>query len=144
METKNTKGGKRNNAGRKPAKDPKKTIVLYVERSCILKFGSEEKLKQQTYLFFANYENEEIKKQLPIFDNTKELNTISAKPLKFTHTDEKIITLKDVNYFYQKMKTLDKDDLDAVMKLSDEANESLALNFNEKRTIRMSLQNGTY
>jgi len=52
--------------------------------------------------------------------------------------------IKDAKYFYKKMKELDKDDTDAVMKLSEEANESMYLTFNEKRDIRTALQNGTY
>lgn len=144
MEEKNNKGGKRIGAGRKPAKDPKKTFVFYIHRSCVLKFGSEERLKEKVYDFLENYEREEIKKSSSNYDATKNDKPTNDKPSSFFKPIGEIVAKKDANYFYQKMKTLDKDDVDAIMKLSEEANDSLFLNFNEKRTIRTALQNGTY
>jgi len=45
MEEKIQRGGKREGAGRKPSKDPKSGITVFVPRSKILLFGSIEKTK---------------------------------------------------------------------------------------------------
>lgn len=57
-------GGKRKGAGRKPVLSKKKQINLYVEGSKIIKFGSEEKLKEKVYGFIDGYGQEQIKNEV--------------------------------------------------------------------------------
>lgn len=49
MKKKETRGGKRNNSGRKKAKDPKKQVDVYVESSKVDKLGGKEGLKEFIY-----------------------------------------------------------------------------------------------
>lgn len=51
----NKRGGKRSGAGRKPSGIEKKTISFYIEKGKIYKFGSEDKLKKEVYLFIDGY-----------------------------------------------------------------------------------------
>jgi len=52
MEEKTEKrGGARVNAGRKPIKDKKKPVNLFIQESKIRKFGGVEKLKIKLYNF---------------------------------------------------------------------------------------------
>lgn len=53
METK--RGGKRLGAGRKPVADKKKLIALYVRGEIILRFGSDDKIKDWIYDALEKY-----------------------------------------------------------------------------------------
>ena len=55
MENKKQIGGKRKGAGRKPVLSKKEQISLYVEGVKIIKFGSEEKLKETIYKFIDEF-----------------------------------------------------------------------------------------
>lgn len=63
MENQKQLGGKRRGAGRKPILHKKKQVSLYVEGSKIVKFGSEDKMKEHLYEVIdkfgvaTNYEN---------------------------------------------------------------------------------------
>ena len=63
MEEKKKQGGKRRGSGRKPVLSKKKQISLYVEGNKVIKFGSEEKMKEHLYGIIdkfgvqPNYEN---------------------------------------------------------------------------------------
>ena len=46
---KETRGGKRTGAGRKPSTDKKQTVCLYIETSKIEKAGGMEKMKERLY-----------------------------------------------------------------------------------------------
>ena len=48
---KETRGGKRTGAGRKPSPDKKLTVSLYIETSKIEKAGGMEKMKERLYAF---------------------------------------------------------------------------------------------
>jgi hypothetical protein len=54
------RGGKRLGAGRKSAQSKKKQISIYVEGSKILKFGSEEKMKEAIYEFINKFGDKNI------------------------------------------------------------------------------------
>ena len=74
MEEKNSKGGKRKGAGRKPVLSKKKQISLYVEGAKILKFGNEEKMKDKLYDFINKFGEQEIVYVTPTpssYDGTK-------------------------------------------------------------------------
>lgn len=74
MENKKQLGGKRRGAGRKPVLSKKKQISLYVEGSKILKFGSEEKMKDNLYAHIDNFGERDIVYSVPIpasFDGKK-------------------------------------------------------------------------
>jgi len=45
------KGGARKGAGRKPKKDKKKTVILYILESKIKEKGGEKELKETIYKF---------------------------------------------------------------------------------------------
>lgn len=49
MVKKKNKGGKRKGAGRKPVKDKKQVVTLYVRKSKIRHNGGEETLKKKLY-----------------------------------------------------------------------------------------------
>lgn len=59
MENKKQLGGKRKGAGRKPVLSKKKQVSLYVEGVKIIKFGNEEKLKEEVYRFIDGYGKDE-------------------------------------------------------------------------------------
>lgn len=69
MEQIKLKGGKRKGAGRKPVIDKKKQISLYVETKKILKFGSEDKMKEFLY------------RQIDGFGDTPQTNSGAPKPV---------------------------------------------------------------
>lgn len=78
-------GGKRRGAGRKPVQSKKKQISLYVEGNKILKFGSEEKLKDDIYNFINKYGDKsfiEIDRELnkPILYNSQVDKPIHDEP----------------------------------------------------------------
>ena len=60
MENKKQLGGKRKGAGRKPVLNKKKQISLYVEGNKVIKFGSEEKMKEHLYSIIETFGNEPI------------------------------------------------------------------------------------
>lgn len=60
MEIRKQLGGKRAGAGRKPVLSKKKQISLYVEGSKILKFGSEEKMKESLYRHIDSFGEQPI------------------------------------------------------------------------------------
>jgi hypothetical protein len=142
MESKSNKGGKRNNAGRKRTSNPKKAIVIYVDRSNILKFGSEEKVKEKVYGFINSFGSEiEIKNTIdtpktetPTYKETTQFN-IPTQPIKFRRTE---------SFFIASMKDLDKDDTNAIFQLKKEAEESTDISERQRVAILHSLKNGTY
>ena len=66
MENKKQLGGKRKGAGRKPVLNKKKQISLYVEGNKVIKFGSEEKMKEHLYTIIDNFGDKEIFFSTPI------------------------------------------------------------------------------
>lgn len=91
MENKKQIGGKRRGAGRKPVLSKKKQISLYVEGAKILKFGSEEKLKDKLYNFI-NGELIEYKEPAPDAYDGKKIDKISYDEPKQYQEPESQIT----------------------------------------------------
>ena len=58
---KQTQGGKRSNAGRKPVADPKKGITIYVESSIIEANNGIEECKSEMYFFLKERAEKKIK-----------------------------------------------------------------------------------
>ena len=142
MESKSNKGGKRNNAGRKRASNPKKAIVLYVDRSNILKFGSEEKVKEKVYGFINSFGSEiEVKNTI---DTPKTEPPTYKEPPQFNIPPEPYKIKRSMSYFIAEMKNLDKDDITSILQLKRQAEEGTEITTKERLSIFLSLQNGTY
>lgn len=90
MEIKSTKGGKRLGAGRKPLKNPKKQVSLYIEANKFYKFGGEEPMKDKIYQFVDSYGEEKIRIQ----DLTSTSN--EAKPYEQPATNFSVDTFPDI------------------------------------------------
>ena len=58
---KQTQGGKRSNAGRKPVADPKKGITIYVESSIIEANNGIEECKSEMYFFLKERAEKKLK-----------------------------------------------------------------------------------
>jgi hypothetical protein len=74
-------GGKRKGAGRKPVLSKKKQVSLYVEGSKILKFGSEEKMKELIYQFVDNYNPVNV---VNLTTNAKLPDEYVSSPIEFS------------------------------------------------------------
>lgn len=94
MENKKLQGGKRRGAGRKPVLHKKKQYSFYIEGNKVIKFGNEDKMKEEVYRFVDNFgtvaENNPIMER-SIQDLTQPTNQI--KPI----TDIKTITNTVIN-----------------------------------------------
>lgn len=60
---KQTHGGARQRAGRKPVADPKQTVTIYVEQSIIDANGGLDELKSELYLFSKERGQKSFKKK---------------------------------------------------------------------------------
>jgi len=121
MENKKQIGGKRRGAGRKPVLSKKKQISLYVEGIKILKFGSEEKLKDKLY-DFINGELIEYKEATPDSYDGKKIDKITYdEPKQYQEPTSTITGLPPkVSLFSEFMAELDNcktfDEVEKVMK----------------------------
>lgn len=112
METK--RGGKRPGAGRKPIAEKKKPVTLYFKGKTILKFGSEEKLKEGLYDFAEmyqegtpqNYDGKKINSQrmeAGQFEESQRTNYFEpiSNPAPLTKLQSYIQQIKDCNNYEQ-------------------------------------------
>lgn len=65
---KQTQGGKRSNAGRKPVADPKKGITIYLHQSEIDANGGIEEVKSASVLYLKERGQKKRKKLNPTYD----------------------------------------------------------------------------
>lgn len=70
-------GGKRRGAGRKAVLDKKKQICFYVLGATIIKFGGEDKLKENVNRFIDNFGKEKVELPRPLFYDSKKMDKIT-------------------------------------------------------------------
>ena len=104
------KGGKRVGAGRKPSGIRKKTITFYVEEGKIYKFGNEEKLKKEVYLFIGNYGLQDLSKptnEIKPHEQPKTNYFVDTTP-KIT---DPLMVRKSLQQWILEKKTIDNEDV---------------------------------
>lgn len=87
MEEKNSRGGRRKGAGRKPIDNPKQPITLFIPKKDIWVFGSIDKLKNELYEFISQKRNE---KSISIQDSNE--TTPIVEPINNLKTNYTINT----------------------------------------------------
>lgn len=126
------RGGKRKGAGRKPLKNPKKQVSLYIENNKFYKFGGEEKMKEKIYEFVDEYGDTKevihIGETPKIFDAPQLPKNYMADEPMFPK-ELKIVTASDFESRIIECKTVPE--IEAVMKDV----KSAVLTFIEKKNL---------